>query len=109
MQALGFETFRVMGRPRRTRRAADAGLSQRVRQLVLLDIVPTRKMFQIVNRRWPRHYHWFFLIQPYISERTINAALDSFTHLVRPRPASHTWKRWRNTTAVCRSSRHSCL
>ena len=39
---------------------------QRVRKLATLDIIPTRKMFQIVDKDMAANtYHWFFLIQPF--------------------------------------------
>jgi haloacetate dehalogenase len=95
MQALGFETFHVMGHDRGARVAHRLTLDhpQRVQRLVLLDIIPTHKMFQIVNKEMATAtYHWFFLIQPYdFPERTINAALDSFLRNWFGRaPAAHT-------------------
>jgi haloacetate dehalogenase len=95
MQALGFETFRVMGHDRGARVAHRLALDhpQRVQQLVLLDIIPTHKMFQIVNKEMAAAtYHWFFLIQPYdFPERTIHAALDSFLRTWFGRaPQAHT-------------------
>ena len=40
-----------------------------------MDIIPTRTMFQIVNKDFATNtYHWFFLIQPYdFPERVIGA------------------------------------
>ena len=53
---------------------------QKVRKLAVLDIVPTRHMFQIVNKEMATNtYHWFFLIQPYdFPERVIGADPDYF-------------------------------
>ena len=53
---------------------------QRVEKLMVLDIIPTRKMFQIVNKEMATNtYHWFFLIQPYdFPERVIGADPDYF-------------------------------
>jgi haloacetate dehalogenase len=48
--------------------------------MALLDIIPTHKMFQIVNKEMATNtYHWFFLIQPYdFPERVIGAGADYF-------------------------------
>lgn len=82
MQALGFETFSVVGHDRGARVSHRLTLDhpQRVQRLALLDIIPTHRMFAIVNQAMATAtYHWFFLIQPYdFPERTINAAPDSF-------------------------------
>ena len=53
---------------------------QRVERLMVLDIIPTHKMFQIVNKEMATNtYHWFFLIQPYdFPERVIGADPDYF-------------------------------
>jgi len=46
-----------------------------VLKLVTLDIIPTRTMFQIVNKDFATNtYHWFFLIQPFdFPEKVIGA------------------------------------
>ena len=53
---------------------------ERVRKLATLDIIPTHRMFQIVNKEMASNtYHWFFLIQPYdFPERVIGAGADFF-------------------------------
>ena len=82
MQQLGFESFLLVGHDRGAsvshRLAKDH--PQRVRKLAVLDIIPTHRMFQIVNKEMATNtYHWFFLIQPYdYPERIIGAAADYF-------------------------------
>jgi len=82
MQQLGFETFFLAGHDRGARVSHRLTLDhpQRVRKLAVLDIIPTRTMFGIVNKDMATAtYHWFFLIQPHdFPERTIAAALESF-------------------------------
>lgn len=82
MQQLGFETFFLAGHDRGARVSHRLTLDhpQRVRKLAVLDIIPTHRMFNIVNKDMATAtYHWFFLIQPYdFPERTITATLDSF-------------------------------
>lgn len=95
MQALGFETFRVVGHDRGARVSHRLTLDhpQRVQRLALLDIIPTHRMFAIVNKDMATAtYHWFFLIQPYdFPERTVCAAPDSFLQTWFGRaPAAHT-------------------
>lgn len=67
MEALGFESFHVVGHDRggrvAHRMARDHG--RRVRTLTVLDISPTLKMYQSTDMRFARaYYHWFLLIQP---------------------------------------------
>jgi haloacetate dehalogenase len=83
MEQLGFESFLLVGHDRGAwvahRLAKDH--PQRVRKLAVLDIIPTHRMFQIVNKEMATNtYHWFFLIQPYdFPERVIGgAAADYF-------------------------------
>lgn len=67
MQALGFETFHVIGHDRGARTAHRMALDHRARvlSLALLDIVPTYEMFMQTNRRVSGAYwHWYFLSQP---------------------------------------------
>lgn len=95
MQQLGFETFFLAGHDRGGRVSHRLTLDhpQRVRKLATLDIIPTHKMFRIVNKDMATAtYHWFFLIQPYdFPERTISAALESFFQTWFGRaPGAHT-------------------
>src|SRR5499426_748362 len=82
MQQLGFETFNVVGHDRGARVSHRLTLDhpQRVQRLALLDIIPTHKMFRIVNQEMATStYHWFFLIQPYdLPERLIGAAPERY-------------------------------
>ena len=82
MQQLGFESFLLVGHDRgaRVSHRLAKDHSQRVSKLALLDIIPTRRMFQIVNQAMATNtYHWFFLIQPYdYPERIIGGAADYF-------------------------------
>ena len=82
MQALGFETFSVVGHDRGARVSHRLALDhpQRVRKLAVLDIIPTHKMFRIVNKEMATAtYHWFFLIQPYdFPERIIGTAPEAY-------------------------------
>ena len=67
MHALGFDAFFACGHDRGGRVAHRLALDwpQMVRQLVLLDISPTRTMYERTNMDFARmYYHWFFLIQP---------------------------------------------
>jgi len=94
MQQLGFETFRVVGHDRGARVSHRLTLDhqQHVQQLAVLDIIPTHKMFRIVNKEMATStYHWFFLIQPYdLPERLIGAAAERYLQNSFGRaPAAH--------------------
>ena len=82
MQALGHEEFLLVGHDRgaRVSHRLTKDHSRRVLKLMTLDIIPTHKMFQIVNKDMATStYHWFFLIQPYdFPERVIGADADYF-------------------------------
>jgi haloacetate dehalogenase len=82
MQQLGHESFLLVGHDRgaRVSHRLTKDHPQRVKRLALLDIIPTRTMFQIVNKEMATNtFHWFFLIQPYdFPERLIGAAADYF-------------------------------
>ena len=82
MQQLGFESFFLVGHDRgaRVSHRLTKDYPQRVLKLAVLDIIPTRKMFQIVNKEMATNtHHWFFLIQPYdFPERVIGAAADYY-------------------------------
>jgi len=95
MQQLGFETFSVVGHDRGARVSHRLTLDhpQRVQRLAVLDIIPTHKMFSIVNQAMATAtYHWFFLIQPYdLPEQLIGASREPFLRNSFGRtPAAHT-------------------
>ncbi len=82
MGKLGFARFFVAGHDRGGRVAHRMALDHpdRVAKLAVLDIVPTRTMFQRVDQYLATvYFHWFFLIQPYdFPERLIGADPDSY-------------------------------
>jgi haloacetate dehalogenase len=75
MEALGFPQFMVAGHDRGARVAHRMALdhSDRVIRLAVLDIVPTRVVFEKVDQETAmRYFHWFFLSQPHpLPERMI--------------------------------------
>jgi haloacetate dehalogenase len=77
MRALGFGRFDLCGHDRGGRVSHRLALDHRdsVRRLAVLDISPTRIMFEQTDQAFATaYYHWFFLIQPYdFPERTIGA------------------------------------
>lgn len=67
MWQLGFEKFYLAGHDRGGRVAHRLAVDfpERVRKLAVLDISPTKKMYENTNRDFAQaYYHWFFLIQP---------------------------------------------
>ncbi len=82
MEQLGFDSFLLASHDRGARVAHRLAKDhpQRIRKLAVLDIIPTHRMFQLVNKELATaSYHWFFLIQPYdYPERVIGAAADYF-------------------------------
>ena len=82
MQQLGFESFLLVGHDRGARVSHRLAKDhpQRVQKLAVLDIIPTHRMFQIVDKEMATNtYHRFFLIQPYdYPERVIGGAVDYF-------------------------------
>ncbi len=67
MRQLGFEQFLLAGHDRGARVAHRLAVDHpdRVLKLALLDISPTKKMYESTNREFAQaYYHWFFLIQP---------------------------------------------
>ena len=67
MRSLGFERFDICGHDRGGRVAHRMALDapQAVRRLMLLDISPTRTMYERTDMAFAQaYYHWFFLIQP---------------------------------------------
>ena len=66
MASLGFQKFAVVGHDRGGRVAHRMALdhADRVTKLVILDIVPTYKVFHSVNNELATsNFHWWFLIQ----------------------------------------------
>jgi haloacetate dehalogenase len=82
MQALGFDHFAVVGHDRGARVARRMALDHpdKVSHLALLDIVPTRTIYTLLNQeRAAAVWRYFFLIQPYdFPERLIGAASDFY-------------------------------
>ena len=82
MDILGFRTFFLAGHDRgaRVSHRLTKDHPDRVLKLATLDIIPTHRMFQIVNKEMASNtYHWFFLIQPHdFPERVIGADADYF-------------------------------
>ena len=82
MAALGFDAFLLVGHDRgaRVSHRLTKDHPERVQKLATLDIIPTHRMFQIVNKEMATNtYHWFFLIQPYdFPERVIGAGAEYF-------------------------------
>lgn len=67
MRALGFDRFLLCGHDRGGRVAHRLALDHpdRVERLVVLDIAPTKAMYEGTTMAFARaYYHWFFLIQP---------------------------------------------
>lgn len=79
-RALGFERFAVVGHDRGGRVGHRLALDhpERVERLAVLDIVPTRTVFEATDRTIALGYfHWFFLAQPApLPERMIGADPD---------------------------------
>ena len=77
MQQLGFDKFFLVGHDRggRVSNRLTKDHPDSVLNLTTLDIIPTRTMFQIVDKDFATNtYHWFFLIQPFdFPERVIGA------------------------------------
>jgi haloacetate dehalogenase len=81
MQRLGFETFMVAGHDRGGRVGHRMALDHatRIRRLAVLDIIPTRAVFERVDKALATStYHWFFLIQPELPEALIGANPDFY-------------------------------
>ncbi len=82
MAHLGFHSFHLVGHDRGGRVAHRLALDYpaRVRSVTVLDIAPTRHMYERTDFAFARaYYHWFFLIQPApLPERLIGAAPGFF-------------------------------
>jgi haloacetate dehalogenase len=76
MKHFGFEKFAGVGHDRGGRVAHRLALDHpgHVGRVVVLDIVPTYKLFQSVTKEFATaYYHWFFLIQPAAFPETLIA------------------------------------
>lgn len=82
MQALGFPKFRLAGHDRGGRVSHRLALDypEAVEKLAVLDIAPTRTVFEKLTQQVATsYYHWFFLIQPSPHpERMIGADPDYY-------------------------------
>ena len=82
MEHFGFKKFAVVGHDRGARVAHRMALDhgERVTRAVVLDIVPTYKLFQSVNLEFASsYYHFFFLTQPApFPETLIGNSLEFF-------------------------------
>ena len=81
MEALGFDSFAVVGHDRGARVGHRLALDypERVTKLAVLDIVPTRHVFRTVEKELATaYYHWFFFIQPYDLPETLIGADPSY-------------------------------
>lgn len=77
MAKLGFDRFSVAGHDRGARVTHRMALDHpgRIERAAVLDIAPTRTVFENTNKALATaYYHWFFLIQPYdLPERLIGS------------------------------------
>jgi haloacetate dehalogenase len=77
MRKLGFARFRLAAHDRGARVSHRLAIDHPgvVERLAVLDISPTRVMYEKTNREFATlYYHWFFLIQPFdLPERLIGA------------------------------------
>lgn len=67
MDALGYETFAVVGHDRggRVAHRMARDYSERITHLSVLDIAPTLHMYDATDMAFATaYYHWFYLIQP---------------------------------------------
>ena len=84
MRQLGFDSFLLCGHDRGGRVAHRLAIDypELVEKLVVLDIAPTKAMYENTTMTFARaYYHWFFLIQaaPY-PETLIGGAPEAFLH-----------------------------
>ena len=81
MASLGFDSFVIVGHDRGGRVAHRMALDypDRVTKLAVLDIVPTRHIFETVGKELATaYYHWFFYIQPYDLPETLIGGNPSY-------------------------------
>jgi haloacetate dehalogenase len=91
MRALGFDRFALVGHDRGARVAHRLALDtpDAVSSLAVLDIVPTRHVFQTVDRAMATsYYHWFFLaLHNGVPEHLIGADPEFWVRsFARPQP-----------------------
>ncbi|MGW8313512.1 MAG: alpha/beta fold hydrolase [Desulfuromonadales bacterium] len=84
MRQLGFDSFFLCGHDRggRVAHRLATDYPELVEKLVVLDIAPTKAMYEKTTMTFARaYYHWFFLIQaaPY-PETLISGAPEAFLH-----------------------------
>lgn len=87
MESLGFDEYRVVGHDRGARVGYRYALDhpERVRQLAVLDIVPTLETAELMDYEYAKQmYHWLFLAQPHPVPETLIGAAPGFyvDHLV---------------------------
>jgi haloacetate dehalogenase len=96
MESLGFDSFAVVGHDRGGRVAHRMTLDypDRVTKLAVLDIVPTRHIFETVGKELATaYYHWFFYIQPYDLPETLIGGNPSYTTSARSSAAgARAWR-----------------
>lgn len=81
MEQLGFKSFRVAAHDRGARVGHRMALDHpaKVQKLVVMDIVPTHKLYASTNKKFATSYwHWFFLIQPAPIPETLLLNHESF-------------------------------
>jgi haloacetate dehalogenase len=84
MRQLGFDSFLLCGHDRggRVAHRLATDYPELVKKIVVLDIAPTKAMYERTTMKFARaYYHWFFLIQasPY-PETLIGRAPEAFLH-----------------------------
>lgn len=93
MAGLGYERFAVIGHDRGARVGHRLALDApgAVSRLAVLDIAPTHYLFHHVDRELANGYfHWFFLTQPEVPERLIEADVEGWTRWILDRWTSDT-------------------
>ncbi len=84
MRSLGFDRFLLCGHDRGARVAHRLAIDHpdRVEKLAVLDIAPTKAMYDGTDMTFARaYYHWFFLIQPApFPETLIGGAPEAYLH-----------------------------
>ncbi len=81
MHTLGFPSFYLCGHDRGGRVAHRVALDHpsAVRKLMILDISPTRTMYEATDKAFATaYYHWFFMIQPAPLPETLMGNSASF-------------------------------
>jgi haloacetate dehalogenase len=86
MAALGYDRFFLAGHDRGARTAHRLALDHpaRVRKVALLDIVPTRHVWEHTSREWAlSSWHWAFMAQPDAMFERMIAAIPAREFVVR--------------------------